>query len=269
MAREFTLRDSVAAAQIPLFLTFLFFGILFRFQHKNGWLGISLFSVIRVVGASCMLATINTNSRGVWAAAFVCESLGLVLLTFVLLDLLKRANTFVKVLTPWHFRIPELICWAGIGISIADYVSASNKESTEPGPLTRAGVGLFVALYGWAVLLFLYLAQKWKLVPPEERRTLVCFGVTIPFMATRIAYTMAYVTTGEAKFSAVKGSALIYLFMTMLMEVSILAMVVWAILGLEGLSGGKATGNNGSGPHGTYALIDSFRWPRRSDQPGS
>ncbi|KAH7144152.1 hypothetical protein B0J13DRAFT_40627 [Dactylonectria estremocensis] len=237
MARDFQFRDGVAVAQIPLFSIFLFYGILFQRQHKNGWFGISFFSAIRLIGASCMLATIHSDSRGVWAAVFVCESLGLVLITFVLLNLLQRANTFVKVLTQWHFRIPELICWAGIGISIADYVSASSKENAmEPSSLTRIGIGLFVSLYVWTGYLFVLITQKWKHVPSQETRSLVCFGSTIPLMATRIAYTVTFVATGNEKYSAVVGDALIYLLMTMLMEVSILALVVWAICGLPGMT---------------------------------
>ncbi|TEA19249.1 hypothetical protein C8034_v010334 [Colletotrichum sidae] len=199
-----------------------------------GWFGISFISTTRVVGAGCMLGTVVNDSRGLWATIFVCESLGLVLVTFVLLDLLKRVNNFVKVLTPWHFRIPELICWAGLAISIADYILASKKteNAMAPGSLTKAGVGLFAALYFGGVLLFLYLVQKWKDVPEGERRALVGFAACFPFMVVRISYTIAYVSTGEKRFSAVNGDTTIYLFMTMLMEVAILTVVVWTIWGL-------------------------------------
>ncbi|KAH7141080.1 hypothetical protein EDB81DRAFT_654457 [Dactylonectria macrodidyma] len=258
MAHDFGFRDGVAAAQIPFFSVFLCFGILFQRQHKDGWFGISFFSTIRLIGANCMLATIHADSRGVWAAVFVCESLGLVLLTFVLLNLLKRANTFVKVLTQWHFRVPELICWAGIGISIADYISASSKKNAmEPGSLTRAGVGLFVALYVWAVFLFLSIAQKWKQVPSNERRSLICFGSTIPFMATRIAYTVTFIATGNEKYSAVVGDALTYLLMTMLMEVSVLALVVWAIFGLPRMAKIPEGGDNDEESEERYQLVVS------------
>ncbi|WYZ38243.1 hypothetical protein EsH8_III_000157 [Colletotrichum jinshuiense] len=235
MAREFRYRDGVAIAQIIVFFAFLCFGILFRFQKKMGWFGISFISTIRIVGAGCMLGTITNDSRAVWATIFVCESLGLVLLTFTLLDLLKRVNAFVQVLTRWHFRIPELICWAGLAISIADYALASKKteNAMAPGTLTKAGVGLFAALYFWGVLLFVFLAQKWKQVPRAERRSLVGFAACFPFMVVRIAYTIAYVSTGEKRFSAVNGDTTTYLFMTMLMEVSILGCVVWTIWGLE------------------------------------
>ncbi|KXH36325.1 hypothetical protein CSAL01_13735, partial [Colletotrichum salicis] len=169
MTRPFRYRDGVAIAQIIVFLLYLSSGILFRIQKKMGWFGISFISTVRIVGAGCMLGTITNSSRGVWAAIFVCESLGLVLLTFVLFDLLKRVNSFIQVLTKWHFCIPELICYAGLGISIADYILAAKRTSNAmaPGALTKAGVGLFAALYFWGVLLFALLAKEWKPAPPQ------------------------------------------------------------------------------------------------------
>ncbi|KAK1978797.1 hypothetical protein LZ30DRAFT_762244 [Colletotrichum cereale] len=230
MAREFRYRDGVAIAQITVFFVFLCFGILFRVQKKMGWFGISFISTIRIIGAGCMLGTITNSSRALWATIFVCESLGLVLLTFTLLDLLKRVNSFVRVLTQWHFRIPELICWAGLAVSIADYALTSKKtdNAMAPGSLTKAGVGLFVALYFWGV-------REWKQVPHPERRSLIGFAACFPFMVVRISYTIAYVSTGARRFSAVNGDTTTYLFMTMLMEFAVLACVVWTIWGLDGL----------------------------------
>ncbi|KAL0943307.1 uncharacterized protein CTRU02_201193 [Colletotrichum truncatum] len=233
--RQFRFRDGVAISQIVVFSVFLIFGVLFRFQKRMGWFGISFISTIRIVGAGCMLGTITNRSKGVWATIFVCESLGLVLITFVLLDLLKRVNHFVKVLTDWHFRIPELICWAGLAISIADYVIISKKteDPMAPGPLTKAGVGLFAALYFWGVLLFFWLVQKWKQIPDGERRSVIGFGACFPPMVVRIAYTISYVSTGNKKFSAVTGDTTTYLLMTVLMEFAILGCVIWTIWGLE------------------------------------
>ncbi|KAK1997935.1 hypothetical protein LX36DRAFT_691050 [Colletotrichum falcatum] len=237
MAREFRYRDGVAVVQIIIFSLFLCFGILFRLQKKTGWFGVSFISTIRVIGAGCMLGTITNNSRAIWATIFVCESLGLVLLTFTMLDLLKRVNSFVQVLTHWHFRIPELVCWAGLAISVADYALASKKtdNAMAPGPLTKAGVGLFAALYLWGVLLFILLARKWNRVPRPERRSLIGFAACFPFMVVRISYTIAYVSTGARRFSAVNGDTTTYLFMTMLMEFALLSCVVWTIWGLARL----------------------------------
>ncbi|KAJ0159017.1 hypothetical protein CTA2_10475 [Colletotrichum tanaceti] len=258
MARQFQYRDGVAIAQVAFFFLFLCFGVLFRVQKKTGWFGILFISTIRIVGAGCMLGTIANGSRAVWATIFVCESLGLVLLTFVLIDFLKRVNSFVQVLTQWHFHIPELICWAGLAISIADYalMSKRTEDATAPGTLTKAGVGLFAALYFWAVLLFVYLARKRKQVPRAETRSLIGFAACFPFMVVRISYTIAYVSTGEKRFSAVTGDTTTYLLMTALMEFATLTCVIWTIWGLDRLDEGPEDSRRKEGSE-MDVLVDS------------
>ncbi|KAI8675830.1 hypothetical protein NCS57_00485500 [Fusarium keratoplasticum] len=254
MAGEFKFRHGIAATQIPIFSVFLFFGTLFYSQKKNGWFSIALFSIIRLTGASCMLATLTNGSYGVWAAVYVCESLGLVLLTFLLLNMLQRANTFVQVLTPWHFRVPELICWAGMGLSIADYATASQREdAAKPGGLAQASMGLFVALYAWSLLLAFYLVQRWSSIPEDERRGMWSFGACVPFMIVRTTYSVAFTATGDKKFSAVVGSPFMYLFMSLLMETAILGIVTWAIYTMPRLD---AKAPKASVEGGSYRMMD-------------
>lgn len=97
MAREFRYRDGIAVAQIIVFTCFLFVGIIIGLQKKIGWFGLMTISIIRLVGASCMLATIQNSSQSVWAAVFVCESLGLIILTYLLLGQLTRV--YVSIVT--------------------------------------------------------------------------------------------------------------------------------------------------------------------------
>ncbi|EEU38650.1 uncharacterized protein NECHADRAFT_83009 [Fusarium vanettenii 77-13-4] len=235
MTGEFKFRHGISATQIPIFSVFLFFGTLFYFQKKNGWFSIALFSIIRLTGASCMLATLANGSYGVWAAVY-------------------RANTFAQVLTPWHFRVPELICWAGMGLSIADYATASQREdAAKPGSLAQASMGLFVALYAWALLLGFYLIQRWSSIPEEERWGMWSFGACVPFMIVRTTYSVAFTATGDKKFSAVVGRPYMYLFMSLVMETTILGIVTWAIYTMSRL---VATAPKDSVEGGSYRMMD-------------
>jgi cellulose synthase/poly-beta-1,6-N-acetylglucosamine synthase-like glycosyltransferase len=86
----FTYRDGIAAAQIIAFSLPLLFALYFKYTGRIGWFCIGVFSCLRIVGASCKLAALNNNSRGLSAAVFVCESLGMVLIIFLLLEMLER-----------------------------------------------------------------------------------------------------------------------------------------------------------------------------------
>lgn len=86
----FTYRDGISVAQIAVFSPPLLFALYFTYIRRIGWFCIGVFSLLRLVGASCKLAAINNDARGLSAAVFVCESLGMILIIFLLLEMLER-----------------------------------------------------------------------------------------------------------------------------------------------------------------------------------
>jgi len=87
----FGYRHGIATAQLILFLIALCLAVFFKLGHRNGWFCIGVFSIFRVVGAGCMLGTITNDASSVWAGVFVCESLGMVLIVFLLIEFMARA----------------------------------------------------------------------------------------------------------------------------------------------------------------------------------
>lgn len=96
----FGYRHGIAVAQLALFAMSLAFGAYFygglrrlggAAPRRNGWFCIGIFSVFRLVGAGCMLGTLSNDDDSVWAGVFVCESFGMVLIVFLLLELMERA----------------------------------------------------------------------------------------------------------------------------------------------------------------------------------
>ena len=86
-----TPRDGIAIAQVVAFSVSLLFAVYFRRTGRIGSFTIGVFSLLRLIGAGCLLATIHAqHAGGLWAAVFVCESLGLILLIFTVLEILQR-----------------------------------------------------------------------------------------------------------------------------------------------------------------------------------
>jgi hypothetical protein len=83
-------RDGIAVAQVILFSVSFCYAVHFRWTRRIGWFCIGVFSVLRLVGAGCMLGTVKQDSDDLWAGVFVCESLGIILLIFTLLEMLER-----------------------------------------------------------------------------------------------------------------------------------------------------------------------------------
>lgn len=140
-------------------------------------------------------------------------------------------NLSINILTKWHFRLPDLICWAGIGISVADFILASKQDNgMAPNAMTQTGFALFISIYVWAVYLFVLCWRHRDALPEEEAPALRCFAYVVPIMVVRIVYSLIYVATGNETFSAIVGNAFAYLFMTMIPEVLIIAYVAWTTL---------------------------------------
>lgn len=83
-------RDGIAIAQLVVFSVSCWYALQFRWTRRIGWFCIGGFSILRLVGAGCMLGTVKKDSDGLWAGVFVCESLGIILLIFTLLEMLQR-----------------------------------------------------------------------------------------------------------------------------------------------------------------------------------
>jgi hypothetical protein len=84
-------RHGIAIAQLVLFAVALFLACYFKYGRRNGWFCIGVFSIFRIIGAGCMLGTITNDADSVWAGVYVCESLGMVLIIFLILEFLYRA----------------------------------------------------------------------------------------------------------------------------------------------------------------------------------
>lgn len=86
----FRYRDGICVAQIITFSISFMFAVSFYWTRRIGWFCIGVFSIIRLVSASCYLAIMKNDSDSLWATVFVCESLGIMLIIFLFLELLHR-----------------------------------------------------------------------------------------------------------------------------------------------------------------------------------
>ncbi|THW33795.1 hypothetical protein D6D22_08938 [Aureobasidium pullulans] len=84
-----TFRTSISIAQIPVFSLSLLIAYYFRRTHRMGWFCIGIFSIIRLVSASCLLALINEDKHSLRATVFVCENLGIMLFVFIFVEVLE------------------------------------------------------------------------------------------------------------------------------------------------------------------------------------
>ncbi|THX50661.1 hypothetical protein D6D08_09836 [Aureobasidium pullulans] len=89
-----TFRTSISIAQIPVFSLSLLVTSYFRRTHRMGWFCIGIFSIIRLVSASCLLALINEDKHSLKATVFVCENLGIMSFVFIFVEVLEWVCVF-------------------------------------------------------------------------------------------------------------------------------------------------------------------------------
>lgn len=91
-----TYGDGIAIGQITYYVPALLASAFVIHKHgakkSAGWFFLTLFCLVRIVGAAARLCTIsNPNSNGAWTASLVCSALGLSPLFMATLGLLSRA----------------------------------------------------------------------------------------------------------------------------------------------------------------------------------
>ncbi|KAJ5813750.1 uncharacterized protein N7503_000500 [Penicillium pulvis] len=229
-SKSFGYRDGIAIAQIVAFSFPLFGAIYFKFHHQLGWFCIGVFTILRLISASCKLTLIRHDSHGLRAAILVCESLGMILIIFLLLEMLERINRVVSVAAAKIFWIPSIITWIDIAISIAGWVAVMHVEHPlAPTPYSQASMALLTVIYLYLVGVFAIFWHRRNEYCEEERWALKGVTICIPLLAIRLAYSLIFIITGDMDFNAIKGNSTAYLVMTMLPEVAIIGVCTYVI----------------------------------------
>ena len=98
-----TYRDGISILELIVYLPCLFLALWLAVHHGNAaWSLLILFTIIRVVGSCCQLATIsNPSDIGLDTAAIICNSVGLSPLILTCVGLLARAYVSLCPRTTW------------------------------------------------------------------------------------------------------------------------------------------------------------------------
>ncbi|KAF2737370.1 hypothetical protein EJ04DRAFT_117476 [Polyplosphaeria fusca] len=224
-------RDALALAQVILFAFSFFAALKFRWTRRICWFTLGGFSIIRCVGAGCMLGTINKDTSGLWAGVFVCESLGILLLIFALWEMMEKINTTVPIVHKKVFWVPQILTYIDIGVSIGGFVTVSKKEHGQllPTPWSRAGIAILFLIYLYTAGVWAYFWFRRHQYGQELYWLAMCVGACVPLMFIRILYSLIFVISANMTWNAVKGSPTAYLLMTLLPEVGMVALCCFTV----------------------------------------
>ncbi|KAK6007730.1 hypothetical protein QM012_004544 [Aureobasidium pullulans] len=239
----FRYRDGISVVQIITFSISFIFAVSFYWTQRIGWFCIGAFSLIRLVSASCYLAIMNNDSDSLWATVFVCESLGIMLIIFLFLELLYHVNKTTPVVDKRYFYAPQLLTWIDIIISIVGYIAIKNKDHNQldPTPYDQASRAIVTVIYVytlWLLWIFWHFQDLSTYALPA-RRAIRCVAYCIPLMIVRLVYSLIFEATGDRTFNSSKGDPTAYLTMTYLPELGIIAICTATIVGIPPMGKSK------------------------------
>lgn len=245
--------NQVAIAQICVYVPALAIAIVLALRHgfrrSSGWLYLILFCLIRVVGASMQLATINdpTNSD-LYVGAFTLNSIGLSALILIMLGLTTRLSQSIQqsqtlLINPRSLRLVQTVVMVGLilgivgGTQMGDQISNMFKnpgQTTYDVPqLSKVGVGLMIGGYGILVIANAKLGTQISHAEPGEKRVLIAIAAAMPFVLVRLIFSaMATFTTNRNFRSFGGGPDYIHYFIGMAVVMEMVAIAIFEGVGL-------------------------------------
>ncbi|KAF2213564.1 hypothetical protein CERZMDRAFT_90483 [Cercospora zeae-maydis SCOH1-5] len=163
-----------------------------------GWFYMVMISILRLVGASCVLymETQNSYSSGLQETAAITSAVGTAPLLLALLGLVARVNESMRPdgLSRNVFRPIHLVSLAALILSVVGGIntSKSGKDSYDLGR-TLLKVGSVIFFLIWMTLSALAIftfCRRFRAPSSESKLVLTCVCV-LPFLLVRLVYTLA------------------------------------------------------------------------------
>ncbi|KAL2811475.1 hypothetical protein BJX63DRAFT_433322 [Aspergillus granulosus] len=258
------------AVYIPTTLVTVFVVLRHGFHKQLGWIYLSIFCVVRVVGAVLQILSHSDPSKTddlKWA--IILQSVGLTPLILASLGLLKRicdettthvpntknhqvmqifgaANGLARKIlgiyskkatavsrrsrTIQLIHIPALIALI-LAISGGTDQASSNASDHKGGRAeTRAAIILFLIIYLVLGFLWIITARDLGLMVPAQKRIYFAMLLALPFMAVRLLYSILGGFVHDPKFSIFDGSVSVRLWMATIEE--FVVVFLYTILGI-------------------------------------
>ncbi|EHA20643.1 hypothetical protein ASPNIDRAFT_190297, partial [Aspergillus niger ATCC 1015] len=212
---------------LPSLFISLYMGFRHGFQRNAGWILLIIFSLARIVGSCCYLATIaHPETIDLYIAWGVCTSIGLAPLISTCVGLLSRVNDSIqrktgRGLLPAFFRLIGLLTLAGMVLCIVGSSMSSSLQGITNSIEAKVGDVLYVIAWACLCVLLLVVGSKYASIEDGEHRLLLAVGISVPLLFVRLIYSLLSVFTHNPTFNMLTGNVTVFLVMAVLEEIVI------------------------------------------------
>jgi hypothetical protein len=235
-------KGGLAVAEVVFFAPALVVSSFVVFRHgfarQLGWFYLVVLSLLRIIGASCLLysETQNNTSTGLEETIFITSAVGTAPLLLALLGFLDRVhegmkanNTNVNMLI---FRALHLLSLVGLILAIVggtDRTDSSSSDRSTGRSLSEAASILFLAMYLGLAVIAIITQRRIASVNDSERKLVWAGVAALPFLLVRIIYTVAVSFSPHGSvFYFLTVDVYISAFMQFLMEALVVAIFIAA-----------------------------------------
>lgn len=224
---------------LPSLFISLYMGFRHGFQRNAGWILLIIFSLARIVGSCCYLATIaHPETIDLYIAWGVCTSIGLAPLISTCVGLLSRVNDSIqrktgRGLLPAFFRLIGLLTLAGMVLCIVGSSMSSSLQGITNSIEAKVGDVLYVIAWACLCVLLLVVGSKYASIEDGEHRLLLAVGISVPLLFVRLIYSLLSVFTHNPTFNMLTGNVTVFLVMAVLEEIVIVGICLGVGMTLE------------------------------------
>lgn len=223
---NFTYRNGIAVLQLAAFSPCLALSLLLCFRQgmkavASCWRFLIILACLRIAGAICELIMITNTSDSVITAKLICDLLGIAPLTLAAVGLLQRVNESIDKVPVNAFRLITLASLAGLGLGIYGAMKAIDEGVISP--ILQAALAMFVACLGLMICILLFVTSFLALMPRSEKIIVFSVYICTPFLIVRMVYAAIGDFGHDARFSIFDGDPTIFLCMSVLMEIILMA----------------------------------------------
>lgn len=237
-----TYDDAIAIFQLVYYTPCLLGSIFVAARHgatkTSGWIFLTIFCVIRLVGAGSRIATISdTSSDTPYTIALVCSVLGLSPLLMSSLGLIARAYYSIMH-QPWNtissmvvVKIVHTPAVVALILCIVGATSASVPAKIESEPTVKIGIILYVVVYAMLVLLTLGAWYGKRRTGEGEGMLVLAVFCALPLILVRLLYAVLATFSHRHEFDPATASQTIQLFMSVIEEMAVV--VIYLATGMK------------------------------------
>ncbi|KAL6885800.1 hypothetical protein GGI43DRAFT_431968 [Trichoderma evansii] len=237
-----TLSDGLAIWELVYYVVTLICSIFVSFRHglarSSGWIFLTIFSIIRVIGCSAQIATIAATSDTPETVATIAGFLGLSPLLLATLGILSRVYYYLLerpyniVFNLFIARIVQLPAVVALILCIVGATSANTASDIVNQDTVKAGVIVYLVVLVLLTLLTIG-ANITRCIAKRRSESTMLFVVTLslPFLLIRIINSLLLIFNKQFQDSTAEGSTssvLIELFMARIEEMIVVLLYLYA-----------------------------------------